>query len=335
MSGRTRLVQVVGDLFFEEKAATNERERDLMAAILQQLIHDVEQSVRKALADRLAVEKNAPHDLVAILANDEIDVAHEILRSSEVLQDLELIEIIQHRTFEHQLTIAMRNNVSEAVSDALVETGNVKVIKTLIENEKATISDNTLEFLVNESKSREPYQLPLLDRPDFSPHLAKRMYWWVSAALRKHIVEEYKIDPAELDQTIESTIKDLLGGNPAPAARAASSEGEIIDTHSMDLARKLAATNAITPMLLLQTLRKGEVRMFEGMFAQLTGLRTNLVRRLIYEPGGEGLAIACKAAELTKPDFGSLFLLSRAARPGDKTVDPDEVARVMKFFDRL
>ena len=337
VNGRTRLVQVVGDLFFEEKAVTNERERVLMAAILQQLIHDVEQSVRKALADRLAVEKDAPHELVSILANDEIDVAHKILRSSEVLQDLELIEIIQHRTFEHQLTIAMRNDVSEAVSDALVETGNVKVIQTLIENETATISENTMEYLVNESKIREPYQLPLLDRPDFSPHLAKRMYWWVSAALRKHIVEEYKIDPTELDQKIESTIKDLLGEPQTPArqAQAEPSEGEIIDTHSMDLARKLAATNAITPQLLLQTLRKGEVRMFEGMFAQLTGLRTNLVRRLVYEPGGEGLAIACKSADLTKPDFGSLFLLSRAARPGDKTVDPNEVARVMKFFDRL
>jgi len=336
VNGRTRLVQVVGDLFFEEKSVTNERERALMTQILQQLIHDVEQSVRKALADRLAVETDAPSELVGILANDEIDVAHKILRSSLVLQDLELIEIIQHRTFEHQLTIAMRNDVSEAVSDALVETGNSKVIQTLIENETAEISDNTMEYLVNESKTREPYQKSLLDRPDFSPHLAKRMYWWVSAALRKHIVEEYKIDPTELDQKIESTIKDLLGEPQEEVEEEEiSSEGEIIDTSSMDLARKLADTNAITPQLLLQTLRKGEVRMFEGMFAQLTGLRTNLIRRLVYEPGGEGLAIACKSAELTKPDFGSLFLLSRAARPGDKTVDPNEVARVMKFFDRL
>ena len=147
-----------------------------MAAILQQLIHDVEQSVRKALADRLAV-KNFPHDLVSILSHDDTDVAHKILRSSEVLQDLELIGIIQHRTFEHQLTISMRNDVSEAVSDALVETGNVKVIQTLIKNDTGTISDNTLEYLANESKTREPYQLPLLDRPDFSPHLAKPMYW--------------------------------------------------------------------------------------------------------------------------------------------------------------
>lgn len=339
VTGRTRLVQVVGDLFFEENGSVNERERRLMTEILQQLIHDVEQSVRKALADRLAEETDAPRELVTILANDEIDVAHKILRNSAVLQDLELIEIIQHRTFEHQLTIAMRNNVSEAVSDALVETGNVKVIKTLIENTSAAISENTMEYLVNESKTRAPFQKPLLDRPDFSPHLAKRMYWWVSAALRKHIVEEYKIDPTELDQKIESTIKDLLGEPRDAVEEEVGSDGEIIDTGTIArasrLARKLADTNAITPALLLQTLRKGEVRMFEGMFAQVSGLRTNLVRRLIYEPGGEGLAIACKAIDMSKPDFGSLFLLSRAARPGDKTVDPTEVARVMKFYDRI
>ena len=339
VKGRTRLAQVVGDLFFDGNGAINARERRLMTEILQQLIHDVEQSVRKALADRLAEEKDAPRELVTILANDEIDVAHKILQNSEVLQDLELIEIIQHRTFEHQLTIAMRNDVSEAVSDALVETGNVKVIQTLIENSSATISDNTMEYLVNESKTREPYQKPLLDRPDFSPHLAKRMYWWVSAALRKHIVEEYKIDPTELDQKIESTIKDLLGEDGQHHPEQTGSEGEIIDTQSIaqanTLARKLADTNVITPTLLLQTLRKGEVRIFEGMFAQVTGLRTNLVRRLIYEPGGEGLAIACRAIDMNKPDFGSLFLLSRAARPGDKTVDPTEVTRVMKFYDRV
>ena len=60
-----------------------------------------------------------------------------------------------------------------------------------------------------------------------------------------------------------------------------------------------------------------------------------LIRRLIFEPGGEGLAIACKAIGMTKPDFGSLFLLSRSARPGDKRVEPREVARAMSFFDRL
>ena len=333
VDGKSQLVQIVGDLFFEEERVLNERERNLMTDILRQLIQDVEISVRKALADRMAEDSEAPSDLVNILANDELDVAHNILLKSEVLQDLELIEIIQHQTFEHQLTIAMLDKVSEAVSDALVETGNTKVIKTLIENETAQISDGTIETLVNVSKTEEPLQEPLLNRPDLSPHLAKRMYWWVSAALRKHIVEQYQIDPTELDQKIESTIKDLLG---EPEQTGESGE---IDTRSLEqashLAQKLADKKAITPQVLLQTLRRGEVRMFEGMFAQLTGLRHNLVRRLVFEPGGEGLAIACKAIGMVKPDFGSLFLLSRSARPGDKVVDPREVSRVMTFFDRL
>ncbi len=332
-NGKSQLVQIVGDLFFEEERVLNERERTLMTDILRQLIQDVEISVRKALADRMAEESEAPSDLINILANDELDVAHNILLKSEVLQDLELIEIIQHQTFEHQLTIAMRDKVSEAVSEALVETGNTKVIKTLIENDSAQISDDTIETLVNASKTEEPLQEPLLNRPDLSPHLAKRMYWWVSAALRKHIVEQYQIDPTELDQKIESTIKDLLG-EPEPAG----GHGEI-DTRSLEqashLAQRLADKQAITPQVLLQTLRRGEVRMFEGMFAQLTGLRHNLVRRIVFEPGGEGLAIAYKAIRMVKPGFGSLFLLSRSARPGDKVVDPREVSRVMTFFDRL
>jgi hypothetical protein len=186
-----------------------------------------------------------------------------------------------------------------------------------------------MSHLVDKSKTQESLQEPLLQRPDLSPHLAKRMYWWVSAALRQHIVEHFEVDATELDQKIESTIKGLIGD---------SEEGEI-DLRSMQQAhslnKRLNKSGAITPGLLLETLRKGEVRMFETMFAQLTGLRVNLIRRFVFEPGGEGLAIACRAVGMNKPDFGSLFLLSRSARPGDKSVDPDEVNKAINFFDRI
>ena len=323
-AGRTRLVQIVGDLFFEENSVLSERERALMTDILRQLIHDVEMTVRKVLAERLAGEADAPRDLIRTLANDHFEVAHSILIKSEVLQDLELIEIIEHRTQKHHLAIAMRSTVSEAVADALVETGNVAVIKTLIGNPEARISDSTMENLVDDSETEEAYHDPLLNRPEFSPHLAKRMYWWVSAALRSHIVENFNIDPAELDKQIEGAIKEIL-------PEAAISPAEVDDPGA---ARKVDF-DGITPQTLLQTLRKGEVAMFESLFAQLTGLRSNLVRRLIFEPGGEGLAIACKSISMTKPEFGSIFLLSRRARPGDKRVDPDEVTTAMKFYDSV
>src|SRR6185437_9846591 len=123
VAGRQALTATVTDLFFAQGAALTDRERTLMTEILRQLIEDVESSVRRALAEKLAHQKDAPRDLVLALANDEIVVAQSILMHSEVLRDEELIEIIHHRTLEHQLAVAMRKSVSETVSDALVDSG--------------------------------------------------------------------------------------------------------------------------------------------------------------------------------------------------------------------
>ena len=60
-----------------------------------------------------------------------------------------------------------------------------------------------------------------------------------------------------------------------------------------------------------------------------------LIRRFILEAGGEGLAIACKALDVEKSDFVSLFLLSRQARPGEKVVDPTELAGTVSLYDRI
>jgi uncharacterized protein (DUF2336 family) len=331
VEGRTRLVQIVGDLFFDTDTVLRDAERNIMSDILRQLIHDVEMKVRQVLATRMAAEADAPHELISALANDQIEVAHPILTQSTVLQDIELIEIVEHRTFGHQLAIAMRETVSEAVSEALIGTGNVDVIKTLLENDNADISESAMEYLVEQSENIDDIQVPLINRGDLGPDLAKRMYWWVSAALREHIVEHYRIDEAELDDKIQDTIHDILGGGP-------NNPGIIDDTplrKSQELAEKLQKAEAITPQLLIQTLRQGEVALFEDLLSQLTGLRTNLIRRFVFEPGGEGPAITCRAAEIAKADFASIFLLSRSARPGDKAVDPNEVSRVLNFFDRI
>jgi uncharacterized protein (DUF2336 family) len=254
VEGRTRLVQIVGDLFFDTDTILRDAERSIMSDILRQLIHDVEMKVRQVLAVRVASESNAPRDLISVLANDQIEVAHAILTQSTVLQDIELVEIVEHRTFRHQLAIAMRNTVSETVSDALIGTGNVDVIKTLLENDNADISGKAMEYLVEQSEKIDNIQVPLINRNDLGPDLAKRMYWWVSAALRKHIVEHYRIDEVELDDKIQDTIHDILGGG-----------GEINNTplrKSQELAEKLQDAEAITPQLLIQTLRQGEVVLF-------------------------------------------------------------------------
>jgi uncharacterized protein (DUF2336 family) len=323
VAGRRMLVATIGDLFFSQHDILSDRERALMTEILRQLIHDVEVSVRRALAERLAEQPLAPHELVVALANDEIEVAHPLLVNSDVLQDLELIEIIRNRTLEHQLAIGIRKAVSEEVTDALVATDSVDVIKTLLENHHAKISQRTMEYLVEQSQRVDTYQNPLLRRPDLETTLAKRMYWWVSAALRTYILERYEVDPGELDETMESTVKALTEDNGEQRPKA------------VELANELAERKEISPALIVKTLREGEVALFAALFSKYTGIRLQLVQRMLFEPGGEGLAIACKGSGIDKSTFASIYVLTRKARGRDSVNHLADMAGILGLFDRI
>jgi uncharacterized protein (DUF2336 family) len=272
----------------------------------------------------MAKDPEAPRDLVVLLANDEIEVAHPVLVLSEILDDSELLDIIRRHTMEHRLAVAMRKSLSETVSDAIVGTGDSGVIRVLIENPGARISPPTMEHLVEASRNEPSFQAPLLNRKDLNARLARRMYWWVSAALRKHIAKNFDVDSDALDSNIVSTVKGILGEGSETAIDSAD-----------DAARCLAEKGAITPPLMIQTLREGQTGLFEAMFAEHVGLGKAMIKRFISEPGGEGLAIAAKSTGMYKPDFATIFLLSRAARPGEKVVDPSELSRVVEFFDHI
>ena len=318
---RSILVAAINDLYSDEEQLLSDRDRAIMLDIIRQLIHEVETSVRRSLAEHLATRADAPADLIATLANDEIEVAHPILVKSDVLKDPELIEIVQHRTMEHQVAIAVRASISERLSDALVETDNEKVVTTLLSNQGAAISDGTMNHLVEKSTEVPGYQGPLVHRSDLSPELVKKLYWGVSAALRQYIVENFELDPTDIDETIEITVKKALGEKIAGPDRANG------------MREPDAQADEDDANILMGLLRKGEISMFLDKFTALTRLRLALVRRLLFEPGGEGLAIACKAIGIDKSTFVTIFLRFRQGRLGYKEVEDQELSRSLSFFD--
>lgn len=263
-ASRNQLVEALGELYCDAQVVARETERDMMVQILRSLIHDVELQVRANLADRLAREDNAPEELISVLANDDTEVAHSILVDSNALNDRELIEIVERRTRRHRVAIAMREAISEGVSDALVDSGETDVVETLISNDGAAISDETIAELVEASREYKPYQSPLLHRSELPPRLARKMYWWVSAALRKHIVNSFEIDSIELDGKIVSSVQDILGSQEIVKLFADGLD---------ELARKLAERNAVTSELLINTLRQHEISLFETLFSRPVGAK--------------------------------------------------------------
>lgn len=324
-AGRRILTSTISDLFFDQRNVLSDREHALMTEILRKLIEDVEVSIRRTLAERLADLPDAPLDLVMKLANDEIEVAHPILVRSGVLSDPELIEIIRNRTLEHRLAIALRKSLSMAVVDALVACGECDVIRTLLENPEARISIGTLEYLVEESQRVDLYQNPLVRRAELTPALARRMYGWVSEALKAYILDNFEIEEATLDKAME----------PAVAALAATPAAAVEPTKATSLARLLWGGETLTSELMVHTLRDGEVSLFIAMFAQFTEIPPPMVQRMLFEAGGDSLCIACKAAGIDKTSFASIYLATRKAQVGRTAPPLSDMAGILALYDRI
>jgi len=321
---REQLFEAMGDVFLERNTVLTLQERALITDILEKLIREVSREIRRKLTVKLADAPGTPRELAVLLANDEIDIASPMLIRSKVLQDADLIEIVRNRSTQHLLAIAMRRDLSTAVADALVESGEKDVIRTLLENQDAHISRATMAYLVEQSKAVDEFQEPLVKRRDLPPELARRMCLWVSAAIRQSLIDRFDIDIDKLDDSLE------------PIAREESEKPQEPDPDAAGaLAQALGEGRKLTPRLLMQTLRRGEVPLFEAMLAEMAGLRPALIRRLCYEQGGQGLAVVARGIGLSREEFASIYLLTRKARPGGMSMDPADLGRALEFFDRI
>ena len=204
------LMENITDMFLSPDGRLNDHERVLMNDIMVKLLKNVEKKIRKGLSERLAESDEISIELVTMLANDHIEVARPVLEKSALLKDEDLVETIRNRTDSHRLSIAIREHVSETVSDELIEHGNEDVIEALIQNSNAELSKASMDYLVQESRSVDRFQEPLLNRNDLSFELVHKMYWWVSAALRRKIVAEFDIDETLLDDALEDATKEVI-----------------------------------------------------------------------------------------------------------------------------
>lgn len=318
---RSELTNIIIDLFDNQSNVLSERQRAQMYGILQSIINDIESCVRQAVAGRLALMDDVPRNLVTKLANDEINVAFPILSKSGLLRDAELIEVIKLRTEEHMLAITMRKGISENVADAIVETGREPVIISLLKNENARISTNTMEYLVEQSRRVDSFQEPILSREDLSPLLAKKMFLWVSAALRQHIISAFNLDNATVDELLEQATTEEIAASGRSQKKKVS-----------ELADALREEGLVTVEMLTTALREGEVPLFVALFAQVSKLREHLIQRLVFESGGEGLAIACRGIGMSEQEFMELYEYCHLAKAGTKDEVEAHKPKLSSFF---
>ena len=267
-----------------EKVATkydlgslSKEEFQIARDIIDLMARDAAAVVREALSTNLKSSHNLPRDVALSLARDIDSVAVPILEYSTVLQDADLVELIRTSPETKQTAIARRETLSTRVTDALVATDNRTVVKTVVSNKGAEISEKTLNRVVDKYGAIEELHEPLTQRPKLPLTVAERLVNLVSETLRDYLVTHHELsaDTASdlVIQARERATVNLVGP---------STDGGDVER----LVAQLHHNGRLSPSIILRALCVGDVGFFEAALAQLAGIPVMNARILIHDKGG-------------------------------------------------
>lgn len=302
---RQNLADSVGSMCLEDYTQLNDQERALFTEIMLHLLNNATMDLKKSLALALSDHPQAPRPLMEILAQDDFSVAEVVLSKCAALSDKALIDIIRHRTVQHQMAIACRKHLSEQVSDVIVEQNNPLIITELLKNKEAKIREATLHYLADQSKKIDDYRNPLLGRDDLLPEHAAIMYQWVGETLREEICKKFNLAEQDVQVFLDKAL-DIQAKRWMEAKKTKTQD---------ELVALLDQEQALTVPFMIRCLREGEIALFEAILAHKLKVPSDHLPPQILEDRTL-LTLACKGMDLAEDDYLELMLVLHTAQDG-------------------
>ncbi|HEX7759923.1 MAG TPA: DUF2336 domain-containing protein [Caulobacteraceae bacterium] len=329
---RTALMKRLADVVSLPSSRVNTFERAVTADLLVEMLRDADFDERERVARRLCGLTEIPNSLVRLILRDEYDVARPLLEESVSLNDSDLLDCIRCATGAHRRAIAMRRVVSEVISEALVEGGETLVIEALLRNEAAKFSQAAIETVVALTRDWQHLAPMLLRRPELRPSHAYVLFWWAEAPARRTILQRFAVS------------RDILQEASADVFPIAAEEGwkDPLARKALQFIERRQRNRAAiekSPYASLDDAIKAAEDGFNRQIAEeisyLSGLKPMTGAKIFTDPGGEALAILCKATGLPKGAVRSLWKALR--RP--ETTETGEIApaleRVFNTYDMI
>lgn len=300
-------------------------DREMAADILISLLRHAEKNLKEAIAERFSVMDNAPLRLILQFVNDEIDVARPVLKYSKALNDLDLLYIIQSRESPFWQAIAARVDLNENVIEALADTKDIQTSRVLLENKFITLNQHSLDAVMNLAEKEEFLAEMLLDRSEVGQDIAQRIYAFASESLKQSIEEKFGALSGDVAEIVDDVISEFIDYQ-RPAYMPTASMLKAADLFYEQ--KKLNIT------LMLNTLKRGQMTSFVAQFSRYVHLPVSIVIPMLQQKNGQGLAIACKAAAITRKDFLMMFTHTRKMS-GQNYTSAGDISAAMAYFDRV
>src|SRR5579875_1998318 len=326
---RQRLLAAMIELCQTDQGRAAQEAGSLINDIFMDLVRRAERDLRLRLAERLSAEPWAPSGLINALALDDIEIARPVIAKSPVLKDRDLIQLLVAATIDHQIEVARRPNLGEAVVKAILDMGDPAVLTTLAGNETAELSDLSMERLVSFSRQIASLRAPLVRHPRLNLELAHALYSWVGETLKTEIGARFRIEGAVFDKVLKTAVAESLSGTPAPTAPVGEPDSREMEVR---LIAKLQAAGELRPGFLLRALREGKLHLFQVALTSLAGVKTEEVERACIDGGPELLALACAGVGIDRSVFPTILSLVRALNRARPTSKADSLVRINHAF---
>ena len=276
------------------------QDRNMVGDILLDMLFHADDSDRALCALRLAVCRDVPKRLVRYLCQREFHIAKPLLEQNEGLSSCDLEETAAVGGFEHRRAIAQRKLVPEAVGLYLSRHAETEVLEDLLANRGAILAEQTMDQLVARSRTHEPLCAFLIERLELKPSQAMAMFWWADSATRRKILQRHAADRIEVIDTCKDVFEMSAAENWAdPVVRQAL---RLIERRQ----RNRQALEQSQFDSLEHAINEAGLNGMSAQMAQeigfLAGLKPVTAAKLLSDPGGEGIAVLCKATGV-KRDF--------------------------------
>ncbi len=241
--------------------------------IFKILAHDVEIKVREILSESLKNSHNIPQDIIDSLINDQDSVAIPFIKCYDSFTRSDLLRILELPNINKQKAVAQRINLSEDISQYIVDRCPEEVVGALILNNSAPIPDKAYDTIVSKYKDSENIKTCLVYRQELPIAVIEKIVNTLSQELKRRLITTHNL-PTNLASDIVEQVKEK--------ATLKISEDFSSDKQIEELVHQLYTANRLSPSLVVRSICLGDLKFFEYALVYLSNTPITEIRKILF-----------------------------------------------------
>ena len=284
------ILKKVTALFLGSTDRITEEISSVFDDVILRLVDHVERRARAELSWDLAPVAYAPLNVVCRLASDDdIAIAGPVLARSPRLTDQNLVEVARTKGQSHLSKVAERAQLSQAVTDVLIDRGNQQVVTKVVSNTGARFSRTGMSMLVMRASGDDELTYAMSRRSDVSRRLFKRLLSYATEQARQRMLATSAPADREAINRVLAQLADQAGSQTISQKEYAAAQ-RLVHTFSQDTEQ--------TRSKVLQFADGYRIAELVAAMSILSGVPIALVSRLICDTEPFGAMVMCKAIGL-------------------------------------